>query len=348
MLLMLFDCLFVLFLASLIILLYLSMSNESTGARKYELTKVLQIWDAFKNMELDMKPPPDWIHQEIPPELQNIENDSESPEKLKLILTWSLALSSGFKITDEEQSIPLQQAEIWEPEAQVIEASGQSLANTQSASLPVIDETHGSQHASESASFISKQSSEKGRFHQRSISNGIFASTRDLITNLRSKLEKGPSPSVASEETPQREPSTVECTSCFEDTSTNEAKKLPCSHAYCKPCLTTLITTALQTEASFPPKCCLTEIPLRTILSVLNEKQRLIYKEKAAEYSIPAQERWYCPNSKCLKWIRPSKFFRIPAFNERCPHCATKICTICRGTAHKSSENCPQDFGTEE
>lgn len=344
---MLFDCLFVFLLATLIILLYLSMSNESTEARN-ELTNVLQIWDAFKSTELDLEPPPDWIHQEMPPELQSIENNSESPDKLKQILTWSLAFSSSYNFTDEKPSIPLQKTKVPDPEAAVGGARGNSLANTESASFPIISEIHGSDETSEAVSFISKQSSEKRRCLQQSISHGIFASTRGLITNLRGKLERGSPQDVASAGTPRNEFSTIECTSCFEDTSTDEAKKLPCRHAYCKPCLTTLITTALQNEASFPPKCCLTEIPLRTILSVLDENERLMYKEKAAEYSIPAQERWYCPNSKCLKWIRPSKFFRIPAFNERCPHCATKICTICRGTAHKSSENCPQDFGTEE
>jgi hypothetical protein len=50
--------------------------------------------------------------------------------------------------------------------------------------------------------------------------------------------------------------------------------------------------TALQTESAFPPKCCLSEIPIATIIIPLDKKQQELYKAKAAEYSIPASRRW--------------------------------------------------------
>jgi hypothetical protein len=86
---------------------------------------------------------------------------------------------------------------------------------------------------------------------------------------------------------------TSECTSCFEELPAADVVELSCSHSYCRPCLATLIMTALQNEAAFPPKCCLTEIPPEMIVNALDSKQRTLYKEKSAEYSIPANRRWY-------------------------------------------------------
>jgi hypothetical protein len=101
----------------------------------------------------------------------------------------------------------------------------------------------------------------------------------------------------------------------------------------------------MHTESLFPPKCCLTEIPLKTVLYSLDEEQRNNYKLKAAEWAQPAENRWYCPEPKCAKWIAPSRIYRSRTSSQKCPHCRTQICGMCRGLAHAEDTECPQDFG---
>ena len=55
----------------------------------------------------------------------------------------------------------------------------------------------------------------------------------------------------------------------------------------------------------------------------------------------------YCPNTKCLKWIPPTKLHRSRMTAQKCPHCQAKICGMCRGAAHARHVDCPQDFGLE-
>ncbi|KAK5942382.1 hypothetical protein PMZ80_004945 [Knufia obscura] len=107
-------------------------------------------------------------------------------------------------------------------------------------------------------------------------------------------------------------PENGECVSCFDEHSKPDLVHLACSHDYCKPCAKELILNAMKTESAFPPKCCLTEIPLKAVLACLDNKQRDNYKDKAAEYAIPAGHRWYCPEPKCSKWIQPEKLHREP------------------------------------
>jgi hypothetical protein len=136
-----------------------------------------------------------------------------------------------------------------------------------------------------------------------------------------------------------------ECASCLDDIPTSDAKRLDCTHSYCQPCFTTLIMTAAQTESLFPPKCCLSEIPLKTVLSALDNEQRDSYKQKAAEWAQPPEKRWYCPEPQCAKWIAPSKIHHSRMSSQKCPHCRTKICGMCRGLGHEENTNCPEDFG---
>ncbi len=136
-----------------------------------------------------------------------------------------------------------------------------------------------------------------------------------------------------------------ECVSCFDELPTGEVTSLSCKHGYCRTCFVKLITTAMQNESSFPPKCCLTEIKLPAILHALNTEQREMYKLKAAEWAQPAGSRWYCPKPECAKWIAPSGILRSRSSGQRCPHCRTKICGMCRGLAHDQVTECPQDFG---
>ncbi|OQV00377.1 IBR domain-containing protein [Cladophialophora immunda] len=307
-----------------------------------------ETWEAFKGVNFNLRPNNDWTGQKIPPALQRVEEDSNLPEKLKQILVWSLSPNAPLPPGKGQRNVRLPDGCTVQNSAQAEDGSGPHQTNTESARRSVAPEHFDNDDTSESRSAQSERRSEKSRLRSRYLGGSVLGSTISLISTLKSKSDKESSqPSNNAKKTPARRTSQVECTSCFEEISEKESSKLPCNHSYCKLCLTTLITTALQNESNFPPKCCLTEIPLHTVLLSLDAKHREIYKEKAAEYAIAPQERWYCPNTKCLKWIPPAKLQRIRILNMKCPHCATKICSICRGLAHRDSADCPQDYGLE-
>ncbi|OAL35835.1 hypothetical protein AYO20_04985 [Fonsecaea nubica] len=324
------------------------MSQKVAEASSNEERLPDETWEAFKDVDFNSRPSNDWTVQNIPPELRGDEDDSNLPEKLKQILAWSLSPdlpppppsnerqtvqpTEGFNVRDS-----VHEQDDYNPHQTITESNGRSVAA----------EGFDNDDTSESRSTQSERRSERSRLRARYLGGGVLGSTLGLITTLKGKADRESLQASASAKTLSKSATQVECTSCFEEASEDETRKLPCNHSYCKSCLTTLITTALQNESSFPPKCCLTEIPLQTVLLSLDAKHRELYKEKVAEYAIAPQERWYCPNTKCLKWIPPSKLQRIRILNMRCPHCATKICSICRGLAHRDSADCPQDFGLE-
>lgn len=135
-----------------------------------------------------------------------------------------------------------------------------------------------------------------------------------------------------------------ECTSCFDEVPDKKAVDMPCNHKYCSPCFSQLILTATSNEATFPPKCCLQEIPKTTMREHLPPKALAQFDEKALEYAVAIGNRYYCVSPKCAKWIDTRIARRMNGILE-CPHCAFKLCTTCRGPQHPSNEDCPQDYG---
>ena len=142
------------------------------------------------------------------------------------------------------------------------------------------------------------------------------------------------------------EPTVSECISCFDDIPENQAVALPCHHSYCKPCFSHLISTAIHSEDTFPPKCCLSEVPKSTIHRNLPAKEWKSYSDKALEYAVPVANRYYCASPACAKWIDARNAKRTNGALQ-CPHCKESLCTVCRGPSHPSNEDCPQDFGLE-
>ena len=139
---------------------------------------------------------------------------------------------------------------------------------------------------------------------------------------------------------------TSECTGCFEDIPNKKAALLPCRHRYCSGCFSQLVRTAVRTESSFPPKCCLQEIPRKTMLANLSSKDIAYFDEKALEYAVSLGSRYYCASPECAKWIDVR---RARAFDGslECPHCKSTVCKMCRGAAHATNEDCPNDFGLD-
>lgn len=132
---------------------------------------------------------------------------------------------------------------------------------------------------------------------------------------------------------------TSECVSCLDEFPARQLVKVPC-HSYCTDCFASLISTACQNEQQWPPKCCLTEIPFRTILKYAPENLQQQFKERSSEWNTPAGERVYCSHAGCSLWIRPE--YINPALRQgRCTS-GHWTCTLCHGPEHGSGE-CPQD-----
>ena len=139
---------------------------------------------------------------------------------------------------------------------------------------------------------------------------------------------------------------TKECASCFDDVLESQAVNLTCQHSYCPTCFSHLVTNAMQHENFWPPKCCLQEIPKKTLETKLSALELANYRLKAKEYSIPAGERWYCARPECGKWFNKSRTRARDAMVS-CLHCHFEMCLFCRGEIHPRGERCPQDRGLE-
>ncbi|KAK5060992.1 hypothetical protein LTR84_007533 [Exophiala bonariae] len=301
----------------------------------------LQPWRAFKAQN-KLQPRYDWHKSKVPAELQIVPDEIVLPVKLKEILTWSLIQPLPSSPTRPQQKADDEVKDL------IITQHGAEHAEAASERLPtestISDNKYDLNSLGPLAAVGKPSGPHKRRLHahHNSIGQGLFTSTLDLIITFNPTAEKDDRTQTSTKKAPQ-----VECVSCFEEFPLSETPVLPCSHSYCRKCLKEVVLTALRNESSFPPKCCLTEIPLQTVLLSLDRKQRETYKDKAAEYAVPVEERWYCPNSKCLKWIPPRKASRFMSSAVRCGHCSTRICVTCRGLSHRRSQECPQDYGLE-
>ncbi|KAM0423053.1 hypothetical protein ACHAPD_001524 [Fusarium lateritium] len=131
----------------------------------------------------------------------------------------------------------------------------------------------------------------------------------------------------------------VECVSCLDDFHPKDVIKVPC-HSYCRDCFVRLVSAACQNEQQWPPRCCLNEIPVKTVLRFIPSNLKKTFEDRSKEWELPVSERVYCSEPNCSLWIKPK---RINQSRRRgiCDR-SHLTCTLCRGPAH-GEEECPQD-----
>ncbi|KAK0631885.1 hypothetical protein B0T14DRAFT_490345 [Immersiella caudata] len=145
-------------------------------------------------------------------------------------------------------------------------------------------------------------------------------------------------PSTPPHTNPSSEAETIECVSCFDDLSPKAGVKTPC-HTYCKPCFQQLISTALETEAQWPPKCCLNPIPFRTITKHAGSNLVRRYRDRDEEFKVPVSDRIYCSTADCGTWIK-----KVDKANKTARCSAGHVmCVLCRGAPHPLGTACAQD-----
>ncbi|CAK7210873.1 hypothetical protein SBRCBS47491_000925 [Sporothrix bragantina] len=155
-----------------------------------------------------------------------------------------------------------------------------------------------------------------------------------LLAMVRKDMEKKKEPVP---------PATIECISCFEDIPVKEAVKTVC-HSYCLDCFSQLVTTALDNEAQFPPKCCLNEVPAKTVAKYVPRELGKRYQLKVDEFATPLADRVYCPTPDCGVWVPPAHVASVARI-ARCRN-GHETCTACRQAAHgrgsANREACPE------
>lgn len=133
----------------------------------------------------------------------------------------------------------------------------------------------------------------------------------------------------------------VECATCRDPKSYFETMDMPCGHTYCKDCLQQFFEMSFHDESLFPPRCCKKLIEIKDVGIFLNRDLIEKFKEKEIEFN--SDNRTYCVNKECSKFILPST---INNHIGHCQECNTNTCEFCKGEAHVAAD-CPSDPGLQ-
>ncbi|PYH92715.1 putative E3 ubiquitin ligase [Aspergillus ellipticus CBS 707.79] len=134
----------------------------------------------------------------------------------------------------------------------------------------------------------------------------------------------------------------LECAACMDSAPPCDILKAPCSHLYCRKCVTKLVESSLIDEIDeslFPPRCCRTSIFLSSVRTFLGPEIGRQLEEKSIEREDPY--RTYCSSTACAKYIMP---FHVQGYIGTCRICQCQTCTLCKRQAHPGAE-CVDDYG---
>ncbi|KAK2608418.1 hypothetical protein QQS21_003104 [Conoideocrella luteorostrata] len=138
-----------------------------------------------------------------------------------------------------------------------------------------------------------------------------------------------------------REPEMRNCVACMSDAPVHWCTRCPCSHDYCRECLTTLFENAISDESLFPPKCCKEPIPISLTTSIL--PWTLVEAFNAKEKEFGTANRTYCHTPTCSAFIPEQSIWEDVA---TCIKCGSRTCAICKRESHHG--DCPDDSATAE
>ncbi|KAG5942226.1 hypothetical protein E4U60_007461 [Claviceps pazoutovae] len=132
------------------------------------------------------------------------------------------------------------------------------------------------------------------------------------------------------------------CVACTSDVPVSETIRCPCSHDYCRDCMTALFNAAISDESLFPPRCCKEPIPIDRSRPFLSASLLGLYEAKKLEHETPNKTYCYVPN--CSAFVPPA-FVRDDVAT--CVRCRSRTCTMCKGQMH-TQRDCPADTATAE
>lgn len=133
----------------------------------------------------------------------------------------------------------------------------------------------------------------------------------------------------------------LNCVACGDEKSYFEVIDAPCGHIYCKECIRELFEKSCHDETMFPPRCCRQQIQPSHAAIFLTRELIEQFEEKLIEFS--CDDRTYCTNRECLKFIPPGT---IANGIGHCQKCNTNTCTFCKNEAHRETD-CPNDVNLQ-
>ncbi|KAJ3758552.1 hypothetical protein EV360DRAFT_43674 [Lentinula raphanica] len=131
----------------------------------------------------------------------------------------------------------------------------------------------------------------------------------------------------------------VDCVICADSFRSSTTFQAPCDHYYCIGCLRELVQACVLDESLFPLRCCQKPLPLANVFPLLSSVLRSQFRDKAREFGTLANNRVYCSNPTCSKFLGSSEEF-VNDFV--CPRCSATTCTLCKQTSHPH-ENCTEN-----
>ncbi|KIK53429.1 hypothetical protein GYMLUDRAFT_1026392 [Collybiopsis luxurians FD-317 M1] len=132
----------------------------------------------------------------------------------------------------------------------------------------------------------------------------------------------------------------VICGDRFRASTTFQA---PCRARYCFDCLKDLVPTCVGDESLFPLRCCQQFLPVSRVLDLVPSGLRTRFEAKSREFSTLANDRLYCSNSTCSRYLGSAQNFTSRGNHPAsCFHCYRLTCALCKEPFHPD-ENCAEN-----
>ncbi|KAK5955878.1 hypothetical protein OHC33_003519 [Knufia fluminis] len=128
----------------------------------------------------------------------------------------------------------------------------------------------------------------------------------------------------------------AQCCLCLDHKSYFETVAVPCGDTWCQDCLRELFYDACRDESLYPPRCCTEPIPVASVEVLLPRDMIVEVEQKRVELS--TQDRTYCANTACSKFIPPAD---ITSDIAECQKCNSRTCIHCKKEAHENE--CQED-----
>lgn len=135
----------------------------------------------------------------------------------------------------------------------------------------------------------------------------------------------------------------VECVSCQDQLPSDETFRVPCSHHYCIRCVEQLHRLCMTDESLFPPRCCRREMPWEAVSVKIDGELATEYTKKKEELGTLADQRTYCSDPACSKFIGAALIDNDVA---TCTTCSKATCVKCKTAQHGG--DCPEDEAMQQ
>jgi len=139
----------------------------------------------------------------------------------------------------------------------------------------------------------------------------------------------------------------ISCLICTVEFPPSSSLKVPCGHHYCKGCIQNLIQNYTRDESYHPLRCCEKSIPVTAVKKFISSDLKMLFDAKRAEFRVLANDRVYCCQSTCSKFLGTS-IGREGENGIKCTAsgCRTTTCPRCKEASHPGERDCTLNKST--